>query len=342
MSKNSSLVSQDLSWRDRFYRSMIGFGIKYSRRSDNTINRWIMNFCDLKAPPSKQPLEGIKTFDTMVDATRNLWYRVFIPSPNTEDANTINMPVIFYFHGGGFAYMSASSIRCDGLCRRLSKQTGTVIISVNYRLSPEHRYPYQYEDGFDVLKFIDNNTNLEDFPSYANLNQCFIAGDSAGGNLAHHVTVKACEYDQFKNIKLIGLIAIQPFFGGEERTESEIRLAESPFLSVKGTDWLWKAFLPQGSDRDHPASNVFGPKSSVDISRLKFPTTMVFVGGLDLLHDWQVRYHEGLKKCGKEAYLIEYPNAFHSFYGVAELPETALLMKEVENFIQKQSATAHM
>ncbi|KAK6246690.1 hypothetical protein QUC31_001270 [Theobroma cacao] len=334
MSKNTSSILPDVSWKERFYRSMIGFGVKFSRRSDGTINRCIMNFFDFKAPPSKQPLDGVKSFDTMVDPTRNLWFRLYVPSASTS---TTNVPVIVYFHGGGFAYMSAGSVGCDNLCRRLSKQTGAVIVSVNYRLSPEHRYPCQYEDGFDVLKFIDiNNTNLEGFPLYANLNQCFIAGDSAGGNLAHHVTVKACEYE-LRNMKFIGLIAIQPFFGGEERTESEIRLVDGPVLSVKGTDWLWNAFLPQGSDRDHPASNIFGPKS-VDISRLKFPATIVFVGGLDPLHDWQIRYYEGLKKCEKEAYLIEYPNAIHSFYGDPGLPETGLFMEDVNDFIQKQSA----
>ncbi|XWS32564.1 hypothetical protein CRYUN_Cryun22dG0000400 [Craigia yunnanensis] len=283
---------------------MIAFGVNFSRRSDGTINRCIMNLFDFKAPPSKQPLDGVKTFDTMVDAARNLWFRLFLPSTTTEDAN---MPVIVYFHGGGFAYMSASSIGCDSLCRRLSKQTGSVIISVNYRLS----------QNIDI--HVNTKTAL-----------------IAGGNLAHHVAVKACEYE-FRNMKFIGLIAIQPFFGGEERTESEIRLVDAPVLSMKGTDWLWKAFLPQGSDRDHSASNVFGPKS-VDISKLKFPTTIVFVGGFDPLHDWKMRYYEGLKKFGKEAQLIEYPNAFHSFYGVPELPETALLMKDVKDFIRKQSA----
>ncbi|MBA0611978.1 hypothetical protein Godav_012626, partial [Gossypium davidsonii] len=245
-----------------------------------------MNLFDLKAQPSKQPIDGVITSDTVVDATRNLYFPLFLPS---FEQNT-NMPLIVYFHGGGFAYMSANSIACDDLCRNLCKKTGAVIISVNYRLSPEHKYPSQYDDGFD----------------------CFIAGDSAGGNLAHHVTVKACEYG-LRNVKLIGLIAIQPFFGGEERTESENRLVDAPVLSVKGTDWLWKTFLPEGSDRNHPACNVFGSKSVDDIRRLKFPATMVVVGGVDPLYDWQIRYYEGLKKCGKEAYLIEYPNAFHSF-----------------------------
>ncbi|MBA0681027.1 hypothetical protein Goari_012689 [Gossypium aridum] len=330
MSNNPTSKFQDVPWKHRFFSSMIGFAVSFSRRSDGTINRYIMNLFDFKAPPSQQPFDGVKTSDTVVDATRNLYFRLFLPSLNQDD----DVPVIVYFHGGGFAYLSASSIPCDDFCRRLCKKTGAVIISVNYWLAPEHKYPSQYDDGFDVLKFIDDNANAKNLPLNVNLKQCFIAGDSAGGNLAHHVAVKACEYG-LRNVKLIGLIAIQPFFGGEERTESETRIVDAPMISVKGTDWLWKAFLPEGSDRNHPACNVFGPKSVDDISRLKFPATMVVVGGFDPMHDWQIRYYEGLKKCGKEACLIEYPHAFHTFYGVPELKQTCLLMEAVKGFMER-------
>ncbi|KAJ0024056.1 hypothetical protein Pint_07183 [Pistacia integerrima] len=202
--------------------------------------------------------------------------------------------------------------------------------------TPEHRYPSQVKDGFDVLSFIENNTNFEGFPKLVNLNNCFIAGDSAGGNLAHHVAVKACE-SEFKNLKIIGVIAIQPFFGGQERTEAETRLVGAPFINVQGTDGLWRMFLPEGADRDHPAANIFGPKSE-DISGLKFPATIVIVGGFDPLQDWQKRYYEGLKKAGKEAYLIEYPNAFHAFYSVPELEEASLFIDEVREFMKKECA----
>lgn len=110
--------------------------------------------------------------------------------------------------------MNADSIGCDNLCRRLSRE----------------------------------------IPAFADMKQCYVAGDSAGGNIAHHVAVRACGYN-FHNLKLTGLIAIQPFFGGEERTESEMSLTETPFISVQGTDRMWSAFLPEGSDRDHPRAN---------------------------------------------------------------------------------------
>ena len=94
---------------------------------------------------------------------------------------------------------------------------------------------------------------------------------------------------KFRNLKIQGLVPIQPYFGGEERTESEIQLAGAPVVSMGRTDWCWKAFLPDGSDRDHLADNVFGPKSG-DISGVKVPKCLVFIGGFDPLKDWLKRY----------------------------------------------------
>ena len=225
--------------------------------------------------------------------------------------------------------LSPSSQLFDDLCRRLAKELPAVIVSVNYRLAPEHRCPASYEDGVDVLKFLDENP-----PANADLTRCYIVGDSAGGNIAHHVTARAGEHN-FTNLNIAGVIPIQPYFGGEERTESEIQLAGAPLVSVERTDWCWKAFLPEGSDRDHPAANVFGPKSS-DVSGLKFPKSLVFMGGFDPLRDWQESYCEGLKGNGKEVKVVDYPNAMHSFYAFPDLPESTLFMRELQDFIYPQ------
>ncbi|PWA45547.1 Alpha/beta hydrolase fold-3 [Artemisia annua] len=136
--------------------------------------------------------------------------------------------------------------------------------------------------------------------------------------------------------QVIGVVAIQPFFGGEERTNSEIELKNAPIVSPERTDWYWKAFMPpgEGYNRDHPIINVSGP-NAVDISKLDFPATIVVVAGFDSLQDWQKRYYEWLKKSGKEAYLVEYPNMCHAFYLFLELPESEQVMSEVKDFIHK-------
>lgn len=86
------------------------------------------------------------------------------------------------------------------------------------------------------MRFVDEIKSSDGLlPPNANLKQCFIAGDSAGGNLAHHVAHKAGEYN-FRNNDIRGLILIQPFIGGEERLESETKLAGAPFVTVERTD----------------------------------------------------------------------------------------------------------
>ncbi|CAK7344507.1 unnamed protein product [Dovyalis caffra] len=325
-----------LPWRIKLFVSTLSYAVDFTRRSDGSINRRLMSWFDPRTSPSpSKPINGGKSMDITVDKTRNIWFRLYNPTTTTTTtADDNDMPVIFYFHGGGFSYFAPSSKPFDDFCYNLARELQAVIISVNYRLAPEYRYPCQYEDCLDAMKFIDD-TKLEEIPSEANLRQCFLAGDSAGGNLAHHVAVRASEYE-FSNIKLIGFMAIQPYFGGEERTESEIKLEGAPFITTKRTDLVWRTFLPEGSNRDHQASNVFGP-NAVDISRLdRFPPTIVFVGGFDPLQDWQKSYYEGLKKSGKEAFLIEYPNAIHSFYAFPELPEFSLFMKEVKGFMQNR------
>ncbi|GMI78589.1 carboxyesterase 18 [Hibiscus trionum] len=307
-----------------------------SRPDGSAVNRRLMSLFDPKASPSTKPDKGVVSSDIMVDTARKLWFRLYTNAATSgPQVGETDLPIIVYFHGGGFAYMAANSMNYDDLCKRLAREIPAVVVSVNYRLSPEHRFPSQYEDGFDVLKFIDNS-DIEGFPAFGSSKKkpFFVAGDSAGGNLAHHVALRACQH-QFSRLNLRGVIALQPFFGGEERTESELKLVGVPLISVKKTDWMWKAFLPHGCDRDHQAVNVFGP-NSVDISDLPFPATLVVMGGFDPLQDWQKKYVEGLKKSGKQVQTVEYPNTFHGFYAFPELPESPLLMAEINSFVHNQ------
>jgi len=108
-------------------------------------------------------------------------------------------------------------------------------------------------------------------------------------------------------------------------------------LRLDLTDWFWRAFLPDGSDRDHPAANVFGPNAG-EISGVKFPAALVIVGGCDLLRDRDMRYCEGLKRSGKEVYLVDYPKAVHGFWSMGVRPEYCLFLEQVREFMQKQMA----
>lgn len=78
--------------------------------------------------------------------------------------------------------------------------------------------------------------------------------DNSGNNMGHYVAVEFC------NLKFNGVIAIQPAFVKEGKTESKITLVEAQFLNMKITDIFWKSFLSDGLYKDHSALNVFGPK----------------------------------------------------------------------------------
>ncbi|GMG99542.1 hypothetical protein Nepgr_001382 [Nepenthes gracilis] len=294
----------------------------------------ILELFDVKAPPSSTPVNGVVTSDVTIDTSRDLWFRLYVPAVSEAGGST-TLPVIVFYHGGGFIIWSPDRKPYDDLCRRIAGALPAVVVSVNYRLAPEHRYPVQFDDGFEALKFLDS-TNIEGFPANADIEKCFLAGDSAGGNLAHHVAVKAGDYD-FQALKILGLILIQPFFGAEERSESELRLKSDLILPLGASDSTWKQFLPEGSDRDHPAANVFGPRSK-DISGVKFPATLVVVGGLDPLQDWARRYYEWLILSGKEAKLVEYPNVPHLFYVFPELPESSMVITEMKGLVQSFQA----
>ncbi|PPD99891.1 hypothetical protein GOBAR_DD03071 [Gossypium barbadense] len=295
-----------LPWAVRLVVSMVSTVVDNACRPNGTVNRRLIHFLDYQTPPISTT--SVSSTDISIDATR------------------------------GFSFLSPASLAFDMVCRNFATNLPAIVISVNYRLAPEHRYPSQCHDGFDALNFIDENWATV-LPKNADPARCFFAGDSAGANLAHHVAVRACR-TKLHTMKMIGLISIQPFFGGEERSQSEMQLVGSGLLvSVPLTDWCWNAYLPLGSNRDHAAANLSGPNAD-DISGLDFPATMVVVGGFDPLKDWQRRYYEWLLKSGKEARLIEYHNIIHAFYTFPLLPESSHLVVQIKEFIAKYAVMA--
>ncbi|XP_048498317.2 probable carboxylesterase 18 [Beta vulgaris subsp. vulgaris] len=336
----SSSPSQSISlpFKTRVQVSILNFVTDAVRRTNGTINRRLMNILDRRIPPNPTPLNSVSSHDVVFDQPKNLYFRLFIPHKN-DVVSTSSLPVIVFFHGGGFAFLSAASHAYDAVCRRFSRKLNAVVCSVEYRLSPEHKLPSQYDDGFSVLKFLDdakNRRNIPQWPENADVSTLFLAGDSAGGNLAHHLAVKFAQSSStFSLLNVVGLINIQPFFGGKERVESEVELEGAPIVSMDRTEWLWKALLPDGLDFDCWAVNVSGP-NAVDISGLNLPPTVLFVGGFDPLKDWQKRYCEWLRKNEKDVKLVEYETAIHAFYVFPELPQTNLLFNEIKEFINNQ------
>ncbi|KAK6940894.1 Alpha/beta hydrolase fold-3 [Dillenia turbinata] len=306
------------------------------RRPDGTFNRELAEFLERKVPANTIPVNGVFSFD-IIDKTTGLLNRIYMLAPEDEAqfgivdlekplSTTDIVPVIIFFHGGSFTHSSANSAIYDTFCRRLAGTCRAVVVSVNYRRSPEHRYPCAYDDGWNALKWVSTRRWLQsgkDGKVYV-----YLSGDSSGGNIAHHVAVRASKSDT----EVLGNILLHPMFGGQERTESERRLDGKYFVTIQDRDWYWRAFLPEGENRDHPACNPFGPRGE-SLEGIKFPRSLVIVAGLDLMQDWQLSYVEGLRNSGKQVKLLFLKQATIGFYFLPNSEHFYSLMEEIDEFV---------
>ncbi|KAL8109409.1 gibberellin receptor GID1C-like [Apium graveolens] len=306
------------------------------RRGDGTFNRQLAEFLDRKAQSNTNPVDGVFSFDVIIDRRTNLLVRVYRPvdpevgSPSFTDLyrpwSADVVPVIVFFHGGSFAHSSANSSIYDILCRRLVSLCGAILISVDYRRAPEYRYPYPYDDGWTALKWVNSRTWLQSRKDSEV--HIYLAGDSSGGNIVHNVALRAMD----SKIKVLGNIMLNPMFGAEERSESERELDGKYFVSIEDRDWYWRAFLPEGEDRDHPACNPFGPRG-ISIDGKNFPRSLVVVAGLNLVRDWQIAYAKGLGKTGCKVKLLYLEMATVGFYLLPNNDNYFNVMEEIKSFV---------
>eukprot|EP01018_Ginkgo_biloba_P024907 Gb_17662 [translate_table: standard] len=289
------------------------------------------------AKASEQSLKdkdgGVASKDIVFNEKLGLWVRIYLP-PTQQS----RMPVIVYFHGGGFCLASPAHPDFHNLCVKLSGSVGVIIVSVCYRLAPEHRLPAAYEDCLAALEWLRSHAEGGGFEpetwldSYAEFSQVYLLGDSAGANICHQVFLRSGGKD-WSPLQIRGAIFLQPFFGAEERKGSEIECPKDAFLNLKLNDTYWRLSLPEDSNRDHPFSNPWG-SDSPRLEDVQLPPLLVAIGGRDMLRDRAFDYCEALKKCGKQVEVILFEEEEHAFYALKlHSQSTNLLMQKIELFI---------
>ncbi|XP_010524888.1 PREDICTED: gibberellin receptor GID1A-like [Tarenaya hassleriana] len=306
------------------------------RRPDGTFDRHLAEFLDRKVPSNANPVDGVFSFDVVIDRATSLLCRVYRPANGDHQQSLIDLekpidseilPVILFFHGGSFTHSSVNSSIYDTLCRRLVGVCHCIVVSVNYRRAPENPYPCAYDDGWTALQWVNSRSWLKSKKD--SKVHIFLAGDSSGGNIIHNVALRASEES---GIEILGNILLNPMFGGNERTESEKRLDGKYFVTLRDRDWYWRAFLPDGEDRDHPACNPFGPRGK-SLEGMKFPKSLVVVAGLDLIQDWQLAYVRGLRNAGQEVKLQYLERATIGFYLLPNNNHFHTVMDEINAFV---------
>lgn len=246
-------------------------------------------------------------------------FRVFMPENVTE-----RMPLFFYIHGG--AYVGGFNTMDEPVCRKVCHEVGCVVVSPNYGLAPQYRYPSQIEQLYGLLKYIVENA--AEF--HIDVNRIATGGSSAGGNFAAVLCQLANDRKDFE-IKYQALVYPNVDLSddiAEYQAAAEVG-AENSFgeVDMEHPDVFQKIvtqYVPDGTDiRDPHVSPLFAdPKN--------FPRTSIFSGRLDLMWYEANEFAKKLQRAGVEILYKSYANVGHGFM---ELKGAEDVSRDVKNII---------
>lgn len=262
--------------------------------------------------------------DRLVDGS--LRVRVYRPRGGGAGSS----PAVLFLHGGGFVFCSIESH--DGFCRRMSRHTSSVVVSVDYRLAPEHRAPAAAEDAFAAFRWmLLNAAELGVDPA-----RVVVAGDSAGGNLAAVTCLMARDGGASRPA---GQVLLYPVVAPDFDTDSYRRYATGCFNTLAAMRWYWRHYL-DGEVLPTPAEYAapLHAPSHVDL-----PPAIVVTAGRDPLCTEGERYAARLRSCGVPVRHRHYPDMFHGFATIAGFGPAAaaqeLLWRDIEGLFNLGAGT---
>jgi acetyl esterase len=220
--------------------------------------------------------------------------RLIVP----RQAAAAPLPVLAFFHGGGWCIGDLDTH--DPVCREIAALAGCAVLSVDYHLAPESRFPAAVEDCFAAVRFLAaEGKSLGLDPA-----RIAVGGDSAGGNLAAVTAILARD----AGIVLKGQVLIYPATDWVTAYASRRDYAEGFLLTEEAMAWFGNNYIDAASHRDWRASPILAP----DLSRL--PPAVVVCGACDPLLGESTAYAEKLRAAGNEASFHLVPGMIHGFY----------------------------
>lgn len=249
-----------------------------------------------------------------------LGLRIYWPTDET------NLPVCVYLHGGGFVLGDLDSH--DPLCRCLANRSGAIVVSVDYRLAPEHRYPAAVEDSSAALEWVAANAAELGGDS----TQLAVAGDSAGGNLAAVAAHRAVDAGGPALRCQVLIYPVTDHGRGDHetrRTMSEIFPIPTPVM-----EWFHEHYFGHAETMlEQDAS----PVRREDMSGL--PPTLVLTAGLDPLCSEGRSYADRLEAAGVDVQYSQYDRTIHGFMQMGRIIPTAVdAIDEVGDYLAKALA----
>jgi acetyl esterase len=217
------------------------------------------------------------------------------------------LPILVYFHGGG--WVAGNLDTADAICRGLANAAECLVISVEYRLAPEHKFPAALDDCYVAVQWIAANAAQFGGDS----SRLAVGGDSVGGNLAAVVTQVARDRG---GPPLLFQLLVYPVTDFSFDTVSYRENAEGYMLTRDVMIWFWNHYLPAQSDGDSPQAS---PLRSRDLRGL--PPALVITAGFDPLRDEGEAYASRLRDAGVAVVVRRYDTMIHGFFGLPSIFE---------------------
>ena len=259
------------------------------------------------------------TWDCAVDSDGHVIpVRIFLPDGEGD------FPVLLFFHGGGWVTGNIDSY--SRICSNMAKMTNHKVVSVDYRLAPEHPFPAGLEDCYQVAKLFITNKEV-------NNKRVTLIGDSAGGNLAASLSLLAKERNEFK---IDSQILLYP-------ATSNDHSENSPFQSVHdyGTEYLLTAkrindymdlYISKKEDLESP---YFSPLLAKDLSEQ--PDTLIITAEYCPLRDEGEEYGRMLRESGNYVSIYRIKDALHGYFALPlRFPQVGLSYEIINSFLNRQ------
>jgi acetyl esterase len=228
-----------------------------------------------------------------------------IPVRIYTPAGRAPFPVLVYFHGGGWVIGNLETH--DALCRHLANAASAVVVSVDYRLAPEHPFPSSGEDAYAATRWVAANA-----AAIGGAGRIAVGGDSAGGNLAAVVALMARDRG---GPPLVFQLLVYPVTDAPSANTASYREnAEGYFLTAKTMHWFWNHYCGKNPDLSDP---YLCPLRARDLKSL--PPALVVTAEFDPLRDEGEAYAARLREAGVPATAKRYPGMIHGFFGMGAL-----------------------
>lgn len=213
--------------------------------------------------------------------------------------------VVLYFHGGG--WVAGSIETSDAVCRALVLASGCDVMSVGYRLAPEHCFPAAVRDADAALEWL-----LDSYPH----SRVVLMGDSAGGNLAAVLARHARDLGLGERVVL--QVLVYPVTDHAMDTNSHAAHVDGLLLSSADMRWFWENYVPRESERSSPDASPLRASDLVGV-----PSAFIVVTEFDPLRDEGLAYARSLVEAGVEVIVDDYEGMIHGFFPLVGLLSAA-------------------